>query len=118
MRNSIQQFSTDCPIDLEGIQNSFFADPTKIAEFVENGSKPFIDAALRFIGETFTEIDNAIRNSATGRGTGTLSGQNLQLSSSVPLVSSAIKRRFTKTGRQERPCSLPTGPWGSSQRHA
>lgn len=64
MRNSIQQFSTDCPIDLEGIQNSFFADPTKIAEFVENGSKPFIDAALRFIGETFTEIDNAIRNSA------------------------------------------------------
>lgn len=65
MRNSIQQFSADCLIDLEGIQDSFFKDPTKIAEFVENGSRPFIDAALRFIGETFTKIDNAIRDSAS-----------------------------------------------------
>ena len=64
MRNSIQQFAADCPIDLESIQESFFEDPT-ISEFVENGSKPFIDAALRFIGETFTKVDNAIRDSAS-----------------------------------------------------
>ena len=63
MLESILQFGQSGIPELVQIQESFFDDPTKIAEFIHDGSGIFIRAALHFFGETFTRLDEHLRNS-------------------------------------------------------
>ena len=62
MLKSILQFGQSGIPELVQIQESFFDDPTKIAEFIRGGSDVFLQAALDFFGETFTRLDEHLRN--------------------------------------------------------
>lgn len=62
MLESILQFGQSGIPELVQIQESFFDDPTKIAEFIRGGSDVFLQAALDFFGETFTRLDEHLRN--------------------------------------------------------
>lgn len=62
MFESILQFGQAGIPELVQIQEKFYDDPTKIAEFVSSGAGVFIKAALDFFGETFTRLDDHLRN--------------------------------------------------------
>lgn len=67
MFNSILQFCQSGVPELEQVQDKFFEDPSRIAEFVKDGFTPFVQAALNYFGETFTQIDTQLRNNALRR---------------------------------------------------
>ena len=62
MLESILQFGQNGIPELVQIQERFFDDPTKIAEFVHDGTEVYLRAALNFFGETFTRLDEHLRN--------------------------------------------------------
>lgn len=63
MSNSILQFCQSGVPELIRVQENFFDQPTRIAEFINDGFAPFIKGALDYIGETFTRIDEILRES-------------------------------------------------------
>src|SRR5574344_1493576 len=63
MHSSIQQFCEEGIPELIRVQEEFLNDPKKMYEFIKGGVRPFIDAALAYYGETFTGIDDTIRES-------------------------------------------------------
>jgi len=63
MINSIQYFNEISTKNLENLRNDFFQNPKDVATFIKNSREEFINVLLRFIGETFTEIDQFIRDS-------------------------------------------------------
>lgn len=67
MFNSILQFCQSGVPELRQVQDKFFEDPSRIAEFVRDGFAPFVQAALNYFGETFTQIDTQLRGNAWRR---------------------------------------------------
>lgn len=67
MSDSIHQFCSFGIPELFRVQEKFYDNPTKIAEFVEEGFAPFIKGALGYFGETFTRIDDTLRQSRQRR---------------------------------------------------
>ena len=63
MHSSIQQFCEEGIPELMRVQEELLNDPKKMYEFIKGGVRPFIDAALAYYGETFTGIDDTIRES-------------------------------------------------------
>jgi len=67
MSNSITHFQEKGIPDLELLTNSFLSTPTKHAEFIYGIAGVYLRAAAEYIGEVFTELNNAFRRSGKRR---------------------------------------------------
>ena len=63
MINSIQHFTESGIKNLEAIKENFMRNPKDIASFVNNSKEEFIKFLVEYLGETFTECDQMLRDS-------------------------------------------------------
>jgi len=67
MINSIQQFSEKGIPKLEKLVENFMKNPKDIVTFINGSKDEFLDFLLNFLGETFTECDQMLRDSGKRR---------------------------------------------------